>query len=384
MRKRGLGVLVLLTSAVVVAAIVQDFRFDLDIARERSASLNLDRTINAARVAVANLRAAYAGYVANGQSPDVWMKRASDLAAEIDGRITALQSATQAEDARPHYDAAAVSLAALNDLDGKIREQIAHNERGLAGDMIFSDAIEASHRLDAELAAAGDAEREASVARVTLFRRWRLGATGGACALLVIVALLVYRRIPAAGAAPALAVPAPVVAAPPQELPLKIFAPSSGVDLTEAADVCVDLGRVLDARDVPPLLARAADALEASGVLLWVATQDRSRLVPSLSHGYPDKVLQRMGTLPVDADNATSLAFRSMRAQVVNSHAVGASGAIAVPLITATGCVGVLAAEVKHSAPGTETLAVARILAAQLATVVAPPAEAAVQKAAQA
>jgi hypothetical protein len=43
-----------------------------------------------------------------------------------------------------------------------------------------------------------------------------------------------------------------------------------------------------------------------------------------------------------------------------------------VPLITATGCVGVLAAEVKHSRPHPDFVPLARIVAAQFSTLVAP------------
>jgi GAF domain-containing protein len=43
-----------------------------------------------------------------------------------------------------------------------------------------------------------------------------------------------------------------------------------------------------------------------------------------------------------------------------------------VPLITGAGCVGVLAAEVQGAKPGDARFAIARIIAAQLSTLVAP------------
>jgi GAF domain-containing protein len=61
-----------------------------------------------------------------------------------------------------------------------------------------------------------------------------------------------------------------------------------------------------------------------------------------------------------------------MRAQVVGATPPGTRGAIAVPLVTAAGCVGVLAAELHHGRPGTDTLAVARMIAAQVAALVGP------------
>jgi hypothetical protein len=99
-----------------------------------------------------------------------------------------------------------------------------------------------------------------------------------------------------------------------------------------------------------------------------------------LTHGYPERILMRLGALQVDADNMTSLAYRSMRAQVVNGSGPGAAGAIAVPLVTPAGCVGVLSAELRRHQPRPETLSLARIISAQLAALVSP-AETSVQAA---
>jgi hypothetical protein len=148
--------------------------------------------------------------------------------------------------------------------------------------------------------------------------------------------------------------------------------PHAVVNLPAAAELCGDLARVLDERDVPVLLERAAKVLDASGVILWVANPDTGRLQPMLTHGYGERVLRRLGTLDVEADNVTSLAFRSMRPQQVNGHNGSSAGALAVPLVTAHGCTGVLAAEVRDVRLGPDALALARIIAAQFATIIAP------------
>ena len=113
-----------------------------------------------------------------------------------------------------------------------------------------------------------------------------------------------------------------------------------------------------------------------------MADADGHRLQPMLTHGYSDKVLSRLGALAVDADNVTSLAFRSRRSQHVNGS--GTSGAIAIPLVTASGCTGVLAAEVKETKLAPEAIALARIIAAQFATIIAPVEEAVQPRAAEA
>jgi hypothetical protein len=62
--------------------------------------------------------------------------------------------------------------------------------------------------------------------------------------------------------------------------------------------------------------------------------------------------------------------------------AIDGPGAIAVPLISASGCVGVLAAEMQGGSNDGCT-AVARMIAAQLATLVSPAAAVPAHKAAQ-
>ena len=88
--------------------------------------------------------------------------------------------------------------------------------------------------------------------------------------------------VPTAVSKPAASAAAPAVA-------------PSAVNLPEAAELCGDLARVIDGRDVPGLLARAAKLLEASGVIVWMADSDGQQLHPTLTHGYSDKVLSRLG-----------------------------------------------------------------------------------------
>ena len=61
-----------------------------------------------------------------------------------------------------------------------------------------------------------------------------------------------------------------------------------------------------------------------------------------------------------------------MRPQAMNGGGPGATGAVAVPLVTASGCVGVLAAEVRHSKPAAEMMSLAKIIAAQFSSIVTP------------
>jgi hypothetical protein len=130
----------------------------------------------------------------------------------------------------------------------------------------------------------------------------------------------------------------------------------------------------MDSEQLPSLLDRASTLLDARGIILWIADPDGRELNPIVAHGYPAQLVNRLGTIPRDAQNATAAAFRTSLLQTVNPDG-GSTGAIAAPLVTAGGCVGVMAAELRRGADNAESrLAAAAIVAAQLATLVGPPA----------
>ena len=114
--------------------------------------------------------------------------------------------------------------------------------------------------------------------------------------------------------------------------------------------------------------------LDASGIILWIADPDGRELNPIFAQGYPQQLVTRLGTIPRDAENATAAAFRTSLLQTVMADEIS-RGAIAAPLVTSGGCVGVMAAEVRHDSERQDAmLAAATIVAAQLATLVGPPA----------
>jgi transcriptional regulator with XRE-family HTH domain len=141
-------------------------------------------------------------------------------------------------------------------------------------------------------------------------------------------------------------------------------------DLTAAAELCTELGKVYETREAAPLLQGAARILEAVGLVVWVWDPQGAELRPTLAYGYSDKVLAQLPQVRRDADNATAAAFRSAQTCVVSGSDL-ASGAVVVPMMTPAGCVGVLAVELPHgSEQGKSVRALATIFAAQLALLV--------------
>jgi len=145
------------------------------------------------------------------------------------------------------------------------------------------------------------------------------------------------------------------------------------VDLKTVAAICSDLARVSDTRAVPALLERAAVLLDATGIVLWIADPDGRELTPIMVHGYAPQMANRLGTIAREAANVTASAYRTGLLQTVKGDSIS-NGAIAAPLVSAGGCLGVMAAEMKNGGEQRELLlAAATIFASQLSTLVGPP-----------
>jgi hypothetical protein len=379
-RIRGLVLLLILMVVAAIGTVTQDIRFDRSLAAERASAVAIDRGIESGLLALADLRTAQAGYVASGQGAAFWMTRVTDLTAALIDTVSTLKSTSSSAAAIEHYGAAAAAVAEFQKLDGRARSLVKSDQRPLAADVIFMDGLGVTLRATRELADARDVEQAASEGRIATIGRLRLAMNAGCLLVAVLVAGVLLRATlvwmsPVAATTPA---PQAQTGTPvsPAAAPAQAPAPAE-VNLADAAELCLDLARVLDARDVGALFDRAALVLEAKGLVLWSIDTSGALLRPTLTHGYSEKVLARMSGLQVDSDNVTALAFRSMQAQVVAGQSAGASGALAVPLITANGCVGVLSAEIKRSKPGKDTVAVGKMIAAQLSALVAPGGEAA-------
>ena len=121
---------------------------------------------------------------------------------------------------------------------------------------------------------------------------------------------------------------------------------------------------------VRELLQQSADALNAAGLIVWLADDSGETLRPGLVHGYSDRILAHLPAVTRDADNATAAAFRTARSCEVAATA-HTSGALVVPLLVPDGCAGVLAIELQQGVRTSRSLrAVAVLVAAALTQLV--------------
>lgn len=395
---------VLLVAALAAASVHQAVARSAALDAAASSGRSLAATAARGDLALVELAAAQRGYVAPGQGLDFWTTKADEALANARGALLVIGPESFDADVSAQRSAALARLDDFAVVDDRARSLARSGERAAASDLIFADGYEILHTARVEMASAFSLAQAATAAPVALDRQIRLASIGVLGAIAAIALLLLMRAPKApeplvttrgdAGYAPEThAKPAehaatddeigaaldaslaglthaqePTAPVVPQVPAVPLVPPVPGVDLAAAADVCVDLARLLDARDLEGLLARAASVFGADGVIVWLADERGESLAPALTHGYAPSLVRRVGHLPTADDNATAAAFRTQHPQVV-------AGALAVPMLTSEGCTGVLAVEVRHGRERDASVqALARIVAAQLAASVSPTA----------
>lgn len=354
-----------------------------DADRDRAAMRTFEINARSAAVSIADLRAAQQSYVAVGQGEDFWFARVASIEKEIEERISTLRDAVTAPQAAAELEAAATALQEFMQMDLRARDFTRGRQLTLASDMIFADGFELTKKAGDAVDRALTAEQVGHDSAAAAVKRQQVIALAGAGATALLGLLLLLpagRRPDSDPLATSAALPLPIVSdetlADLRDFGL-VAAPvvpaARQVSLDRVASLCGELARIPDTRTLPSLLERAAGVLDASGIVLWIADPDGRELSPILVHGYSPQLATRLGTIKRDAENVTASAYRTSLLQTVKGDTIS-SGAIAVPLVGSSGCVGVMAAEIKNGGEQQESLlAAATIIAAQLATLVGPP-----------
>jgi len=386
--------LVIVCLAASAAAAFLLWTFEQQLRAQQSASREFTSAALAARIAVSDLRGAQQGYVAAGQGPDFWFARVTAIAKELRNDLAALRSLASSPEASIAIEDATGALQDFDQMDRRARD-FAHAHQLLsASDLIFADGFDLTKKT-------GDAVDRALASELAdrngvlsfLKRREAYALAGGSTVIALVVVLLL--PVPSRRLADEVLVPAglPRAPAPVAPVPRETLADlnDSGlvakpvlvqpvqpaprtVEMEELSALCGELAKVTDTRMLPALLERAAGVLDATGLVVWIADPDGRELSPILVHGYPPQLATRLGTIVRDAANLTASAYRTGLLQTMKADTIS-DGAIAAPLVAASGCVGVLAAEMKNGGEQHEgMLSAARIIASQLAMLVGPPA----------
>ncbi|MGE0460148.1 MAG: hypothetical protein AB7Q16_02145 [Vicinamibacterales bacterium] len=370
--------------------------------RARMASQYADATAAEATWLLADLRASLHAYVAPGQSESFWSARAADLLDNVRARLLEVDPASTAAG----YSLA-TALDGVDRLAASARRAQDYAQTGqplAAGDIIFVEARDLIDAITRELSSARQSMARATSAREAGMTNEQSLLAGAMMAVWIVALILMVplpraaEPVPATPAAtlslaevkgpeppPAADVvadlapaPAAIVAgsprpdavadAPAPAPPASLSAPQAPgpTVLRDLASLCGDLGRVAEAGELEPLLARATTLLDARGLVVWLLADHGQALAPAFAYGYDPNVMARMGAVALDADNLTATAFRS--AVPATSPATSdRAAAVAVPIVSANGTAGVLAAEVWPEGDIDQAVALAAVVAAQMA-----------------
>jgi hypothetical protein len=363
-------------------------RLERQLSENAQRAAMLDQHAQTALIELGNVRASQQAYVAAGQGGGFWGVHVDKALEAVRAHLDGLGGAATSSDTPSAIEAARAALENFTQMDSRAREQSQGGQLLMASDLIFTDGLEAIGTAVREIDRARAAERTAADQATAGLRKAEVYtvavAAGIALAILIVLVPVSAERevierpvevqtvdIDTVDAElPQPVEPRSVEAIAPPPLPTATQDAATAPALGQMAELCSDLARVIDPGELPGLLERAARLLGASGLIVWLADRPGSDLRPALAYGYSASAVARMPTISRDADNATAAAYRDARLEVVRTNGT-INGAVVAPLITADGCVGVMAAEVKHGAECKASLqALARIVSAQLAALV--------------
>ena len=401
----------LIVAAVLIAAAAIGGVF-VFTAHQRTAVLDTAANDVASRIdrmiaTAGDIASAEQAYVAPGQPDQPWLDRGAMLLQQFGQDAAAIRPLLQSPDASALADVEK-TFKSIVAIDGRVREELQQEQNLLAADLIFSEGHDTVAGLVMALRNLDAFERQTVAAQRASVEREQWAALGGVA---VIWAAGLLMLVPVrAGSGMRLAPsevegdPGSVTRGPLNPEPPDARSPStslgasripdrghvllpnpgvvpSTVDLAVAADVCGAFARTADTAALREALARAAAVLDARGIVVWMGAGEE--LFPALSHGYDERVVERLGPIPRDAANATAEAWRTARIRTVASNQMF-DGALAAPIVGVNGCIGVFAAEVRHAREeDAATRAVATMIAAQLAGILPawPAASGATEKA---
>ena len=358
--------------------------------RERQSAAKTTTAIVQSTELLLDLRASMHAYVAPGQGLPFWGKRAQEKIDQL------RQSLLDLDRQVPSVGSLTASLKAVDELtaaERRARTCVSRGEMQLAGDVIFTDVKDLVSATTEELESIRIALPREHEKRSAAIRQEQIALAGAALAVWIAIALLLTpteqtvavkdpaewrnelketlkKPIPVAPE-PVVVSQAPVVAAAPAA-PVAPASPETLVALQQVSEICSDLSALADPGALEGALARVNTVLNATGLIVWIASADGGTLSPVATHGFDPKLVARIGKINRDGTNLTATAFRENGARI-SPATPAAPAAIAVPMYSPTGPSGVLSVELKGGQNADDAkVAVSTIIAAQLATLAMP------------
>jgi hypothetical protein len=404
MHSRALRILLVVAcvcGSVVAAVFIRSLENTLSA---RGAALrDFDRLVREASDGLADLRAAQPAYLAAGQSTAFWTAKMDATLPKVTAALESLRPWATSAATQSALDQAVTTVAEFINVDVRARGYLKTGAQLMATDLVFTEGVAVAAATRQHIEQARLEEHQEFDRFEAGYRKLEISALGGTAAIVLLTAMLLAiaglkSRPDKATASTSFNRIAPTVAPPPttapfsaDDLPLRdggqpqvsprevpaqpaeLPAHTTAVALQSVAQICTDIARIGDPEELKGLLSRAAEVLDASGLVLWLGTASGSELQPALAHGYSPEMVSRIPMVSRSANNAAAAAYRSGTLQIVLSRSDSpAKGAVVAPVMSAEGCVGVLSAEIRDGGESSERVqSLATIFAAQLAGVVA-------------
>ena len=352
-------------------------RSQQQIGQQTTALRAFDQQARDASAVLVDARVSQQAYVAAGQGVAFWFeKTAAALQAATDGLTRLREAAGPA--AGTALAAAAATVTEFSAVDQRARDYLKSGQQLMAGDVIFTEGSDAAATAVRQIETARQAQHQAADTEEAAARKQQALTAGAAAGIMVLVVLLlipVPRSKTAEGvASTSMSIsPAAVPASPSTPAPApvaRLTQHAQGSILKAATDLATDFGRVRDLDELSRLLGRAAEVMDATGLMVWLGSPGGADLRPVLAHGYSAEMIARIPPVPRSADNAAASAYRTSTLQIVLSRPGGTGGAVVAPILSADGCIGALSAEIRSGGETSESVqALAVIFAAHLAGV---------------
>ena len=383
--------LVIAMLGVAAASGYQLLSFEQLIEQERETERSFAALGGEITASISELRANQQAYVAAGQDPSHWMQRVTEQLETLNIRLATLARLATAASTVGSLENAQLAINDLTQVDRRARDHSDVGQDLMASDLLFTDGPELALIAINHIGLAVKTEREASDTAQTIHRKSQGVALAGAMGTSVLVALLLLPSS-SQSAAKSTELTDRVLLQSIEESSentkqennaetssfedetTRTALVSGALNLQLAADLCTDLSQLSNTSQLNVILARVAQVINASGIIVWILDANAHSLRPAIGHGYNAATLARLGAIPCDDDNATAVTFRDEQMHIVPAEP-STLGAITAPIVSMSGCIGVLSLELRDEwEQNEEVQATAAILAAQLSTLVVPDA----------
>jgi hypothetical protein len=356
-------------------------------------ALNRERQAEAAALAgvaqtselLLDVRASLHAYVAPGQGLPFWGKRAQETIDRLRQSLIDLDQMVPASSGSLGESVAGVEQLAA--AESRARTYVSRDEMQLAGDVIFTEVRDILAAATTQVQSVRSGLTREHDRRAAAIRQEQVMLAGAVIVIWIAIALFLIPTEPK----PAVKDPGqwrselkeslkkPIPVAPAPETPKALEAPPPvivpGIEinaLREVSEICNDLSALSDPGALEGALARVSTILDATGLIVWIASNDNSTLSPVATQGFDPKLVARIGKIARDSSNLTAAAFRENLAKT-SAATPTAPAALAVPMRSPSGAAGVLSVELKAGQSVDDMkVALAGIVASQLATLAMP------------